>query len=333
MPPGWTVEHVEYRGYDSPDRELVARHPKYAPACIGVGTVVRDDDRELLRKEAWLRHPLTTTIYVDVDEVLADWLGALLYCVALPGWTRERLAAAWAEQDPRTWDVFSVLPITEAEGWALVHAEGPAFWAWIEPYPWARELVSLCESLAPTTLLTSASKHWSSYAGKAQWIAEHFPGVDHWIGRGCKGRHGRPGALLIDDSPKNCAAFRERGGEAILFPGLGNELHALANDPMPHVREQLANLRFTSNTAPAQPPQLQPHDAHRFGDAIRFALTAVPGVRTSVVAVDAKLRSIRVVYRGSAKIETVRAALLHDSMTGQSLRPAGYDLFVVCAGE
>lgn len=245
MPPGWTVEHVDHRNRIG--RELIATHPTYAPCYIGVGQLVHDEDHKRLCTEAWLRHPLISTIYVDVDETIGDWLGELLSCIDI-GWTRERLAAEWAKQDPRTWDVFSVLPISEADSWARIHAEGPAFWAEIEPYPWAVDLVSLCQALAATTLLTSASEHPSSYAGKAQWIDAHFPGVDHWVGRGCKGRHGRPGALLIDDSPKNCETFRERGGKAILFPGLGNELHALANDPMPYVREQLADLRFVSIT-------------------------------------------------------------------------------------
>jgi 5'(3')-deoxyribonucleotidase len=182
-----------------------------------------------------------STIYVDVDEVLGDWLGRL--CKRL-GWTREELRAAWARQAPRQWDVFALLPCTEAEGWRRIHAEGAEFWSSIEVYPWARELVADCEALAPTTLLTSASKSWTSFAGKAQWIAEHFPDVDHWIGRGCKGLHGRSGALLIDDSPKNCKAFRDRGGEAILFPGLGNELHRHADNPLPYMRSQLALLRF-----------------------------------------------------------------------------------------
>jgi 5'(3')-deoxyribonucleotidase len=183
-----------------------------------------------------------TTIYLDVDEVLANWVGAALRLLA---YDETKVHVNWNLRTPRPWDLFDVLGMSTEAAWQRIHEAGASFWAEIERFSWAQELVALCESQAPTTLLTSASAHPSSFAGKAQWIAEHLPGMPHAIMRGCKSIHAHPGALLIDDSPKNCDAFRnppsgKPGGHAILFPGVGNDLHALRHDPLPYVREQLA---------------------------------------------------------------------------------------------
>ena len=182
-----------------------------------------------------------TTIYLDVDEVLANWVRAALRLFA---YNEAEVLTAWDMRTPRTWDLFDVLYMPPTYGWQRIHEAGAAFWAEIEPFTWTRELATLCQSYASTTLLTSASNHPDCFAGKAQWIAEHLPGMPHAIGRGCRSIHAHPGALLIDDSPKNCVAFRERknGGHAILFPGVGNDRHALRHDPMPYVREQLADI-------------------------------------------------------------------------------------------
>jgi 5'(3')-deoxyribonucleotidase len=182
-----------------------------------------------------------TRIFLDVDEVLANWLDA---CFAALGCPAEDVHAEWAKTDPRPWDVFGLLGVDASVAWARIHGHGSAFWANLEVYPWAHELVRLCTAHAPTTLLTTASKHPCSYAGKAQWIARHFHGVPHLIGRGSKAACASPGVLLIDDSPHNCEAFIEAGGDAIVFPGHGNALHPHVLDPMPHIREQL-DARFT----------------------------------------------------------------------------------------
>ncbi len=182
-----------------------------------------------------------SVIFLDVDEVLAHWVAATL---RLLKFNEAEVHETWNARTPRPWDLFAVLPVTADDAWQRIHETGASFWAEIEPFPWMCELVDLCESLAPVTLLTSASAHPSCFAGKAQWIAKHLPGMPHLIGRGCKSICAHADALLIDDSPKNCKAFKQpshlQGGDAILFPGVGNDLHALRHDPMPYVREQLA---------------------------------------------------------------------------------------------
>lgn len=178
---------------------------------------------------------MISDIYLDVDEVIAAWVRAALALFELD---EKSVFETWATFNPRPWDVFDVLGMPHNKVWRKIDAAGETFWSNIEPFPWMHELIELCQNYAPVTLLTSGSKHSSSYGGKAEWIHEHlgaeFPKAicnDKW-------RFAHPGALLIDDRPKNCEEFRRRG-KAILFPSFGNEKHSLAGDPIPHIRSQL----------------------------------------------------------------------------------------------
>ena len=180
-------------------------------------------------------------ICLDVDEVLADWSGAAL---RLFGLEREPFLARWFAEAPDQWDLFSTpaFPLDRREAWARIEAAGADFWAQIEPTPWAGELYSRCRELAPTVLLTRPSRDPASAAGKLAWMQAQFGGAkfgDYLIG---PPKHvlARPGVVLVDDHPSNCAAFREAGGAAVLFPALGNERRALREDPLPVV---LAELR------------------------------------------------------------------------------------------
>jgi 5'(3')-deoxyribonucleotidase len=187
-----------------------------------------------------------TVIYVDVDETLADWIGALFKLLDVdPAEAR----AMWDSMSPRPWDVIDVLArmnpkLTSNRVWRWIDAEGAPFWADVEIFPFAHDLISVCETYAPVVLLTSPSLHSSSHAGKAQWIAKHFGAKyrDYLIGA-CKHRCAHPRAVLVDDSPKNCEAFREHEGRAILFPGVGNDLHHIPDhERVQYVADQLERL-------------------------------------------------------------------------------------------
>ena len=179
-------------------------------------------------------------ICLDVDEVLADWSGAAL---RLFGLEREPFLARWFAEAPEVWDMFSTpgFPLERAQAWAQLEAAGADFWAQIEPTPWARELYARSRELAPTVLLTRPSRDPASASGKLAWMQAHFGGAkfgDYLIGPP-KHLLARPGAVLVDDHPSNCAAFRDAGGAAVLFPALGNERRALRGDPLAHVLPEL----------------------------------------------------------------------------------------------
>ena len=167
------------------------------------------------------------TIFLDVDEVLAQWVAATLRLLAYDPAT---VFARWNRLAPRPWDLCEAIPCNSWQLWDAIHSRCAAFWEALEPFPWAHDLHERCSAVAPVVLLTSPSKDPSSYAGKAAWVQRHFGlDADLLIGS-CKHRVAHPGAVLIDDSPKNCKAFRKAGGRAIVFPSVGNELHAMPGE-------------------------------------------------------------------------------------------------------
>jgi 5'(3')-deoxyribonucleotidase len=171
------------------------------------------------------------TIFLDVDEVLVAWVDGLL---RLLGRDPATVHASWDALDPRPWDVVEVLGVSHESVWRAVDEAGASFWSELDTMSWCDDLFAACSNIAPTYLLTSPSLHPSSLAGKLAWIQRQFGRTfrDYLIGP-CKSACARPGALLIDDHPKNCAGFVRAGGSALLFPGVGNSLHSLRHDPLP----------------------------------------------------------------------------------------------------
>lgn len=176
-------------------------------------------------------------IFLDMDEVLTQWVAAALELLSID---IDDACQQWDNCDPRPWDVFDVLDVSMDQVWRRIDEAGEDFWATLKPYPWWRSLYDACADVAPTMLLTSPSLHPSCAAGKTRWIQHHFGRQfrDFFIGHP-KQWTAHPGALLIDDSPKNCHKFAQRGGRSILFPSFGNALHMYRHDPLPLVYAEL----------------------------------------------------------------------------------------------
>ena len=244
LPPEWVVVLCRDSNLNAEiERELIASHPHHGRVTVWVGrSGISSDTLDTLRNRVAQKRPTITSIFLDVDEVLVNWVDDAL---RLLGHNPADVHKRWAALSPRPWDLFAVLNEDPAEAWALIHAAGASFWSRLADYPWADELLGACEDFAATTLLTSPSQHPSSYAGKSQWMRETFgPGFSNYAFTRAKHRFAHPGALLIDDSPKNCRAFRDHGGHAILFPGIGNDLHHIPGDErVAYVREQLKGYR------------------------------------------------------------------------------------------
>ncbi len=103
-------------------------------------------------------------IFLDLDGVLADWGRA---AINAHGLCPDEVFASWPTG---TFELAEVLGISTNAMWKPIHAQGEAFWANLEPYPWALELVRACQEVAPTTILTSPSLHPAAAAGKITWL-------------------------------------------------------------------------------------------------------------------------------------------------------------------
>ena len=154
-------------------------------------------------------------------------------------------STTWDSLNPRPWNVFNVLLMPEVTAWQIIHEAGAEHWANLPFHRWSRPLYDACCNLGPTYLLTSPSNHSSCAAGKVEWIQRHFGSrFRDYIITPRKHCCAKPGAVLIDDSPRNCAEFMAHGGEIVLFPARGNTYHDHIAEPLSVVYSDLAALGF-----------------------------------------------------------------------------------------
>ena len=162
----------------------------------------------------------TTRILLDMDGVIADFFTAALDRCNLthfgPPVTVESYRAIG------TYDMEKAFGISRADFWCRV--DSPGFWLGIKPYPYAAGLVDFLESLdLPWFISSSPSLAPHCIPEKLEWLKRHFGlGVTDCMFGSAKYLMSRPGALLIDDLPRNCELFTEEGGDALCVPSNWN---------------------------------------------------------------------------------------------------------------
>jgi len=176
-----------------------------------------------------------STFLLDMDGVLVDFIRP-----ALAAHDRLDVLDDWPAG---TWDISAILGISIDAFWEPVHAAGAEFWSELDAYDWADELVELLRAHGRFFILSSPSPHASCAAGKIAWLQARFGrdfrdfliGPRKWL---CA----RPGSILVDDSDTNVDRFALYGGQAILFPQPWNRNHALTDDRMGYVADELGKL-------------------------------------------------------------------------------------------
>lgn len=143
-------------------------------------------------------------IYLDMDDVVADWHLA----------AQDFLQRRWDKQGERIpQDQWNRL-----KNWSRFYLELPL-------KEGAEELVSHCQKLLANGVidglyfLTALPHDYSMpYAAqdKVWWAHRHFPGIPVFLGPFShdKWRHCEPGDILIDDRHSNCDEWRSAGGLA-----------------------------------------------------------------------------------------------------------------------
>lgn len=156
-------------------------------------------------------------ILLDLDGVLGDWAGS---AIRAHGRDPAQVFASWPAG---VYDLAEALGVSTNEMWRPIHAAGSDFWADIEPYPWAHDLLRQCQNFAPTTILTAPSLDPGAAAGKVAWLQRMFGRSfrDYLIGPD-KPACAWPGSVLIDDRDDGCRGFQDAGGHAIVFPRIWN---------------------------------------------------------------------------------------------------------------
>lgn len=188
-----------------------------------------------------------TDVYCDVHGLLAQFFEEA--CLAF-GCDPAGIEAGSMRRVSKVWEP---LGVTEQEFWARIDALGPGFWADLAPTPERHMIIERLVRLRVPLHLASAPRETpAAISGTGAWCdrwAKHGPGCvftkRHL--RSDKSGLAQPGRLLIDDYEAHVEAWRQCGGEAILWPSIrnANRDHAhCAQAKMLYLRDALAELEF-----------------------------------------------------------------------------------------
>jgi 5'(3')-deoxyribonucleotidase len=148
-------------------------------------------------------------IYLDMDDVVADWRES----------AEDFLKVKFPNGDP-----YARIPDDE---WEKLKRNS-RFYRHLPLKPNAHELVQFCrdaveQGLADEVRFLSAIPHNNdmpfAIQDKVWWAHEHFPGIAVFLGPYShdKQDHCRPGDILIDDRTDNCMQWEARGGRAHIY--------------------------------------------------------------------------------------------------------------------
>jgi 5'(3')-deoxyribonucleotidase len=155
-------------------------------------------------------------IFLDMDGVLCDFVTDAM---AIHG--RKYDPNKWPKGE---WDVAKVLGISVKEFWGGIRMNGgEMFWAGLNPYPWAKDLVRELLKIDQVIIATAPSRAASCYSGKRTWLMDHgFGDLASMFGSE-KHLLSQPGRTLIDDGVHNTTKWEEAGGRAVLVPQPWND--------------------------------------------------------------------------------------------------------------
>lgn len=172
------------------------------------------------------------TIYLDMDEVVADFTGGVCDLFKLSRDTLE------TNRTIGRWDISHALTsaLEREVTYEVIGAEiakwGSKFWSNLAMLPTASLVISTVKEVDPNWCFLSTpwyhhGNHLPSTAGKIEWLHEKFGNdFDRYILTGKKRRCAHVGAILIDDRERNCQDFisGRQGVYSILMPHQGNSL-------------------------------------------------------------------------------------------------------------
>lgn len=145
-------------------------------------------------------------IAIDMDEVLADTLGALIDTV------NERLDLGITYDQLDGQKLRHAMP--EHDGLLTEILREPGFFRSLEVLPDAREVVEQLTHQYDVYIATAAMDVPTSFHEKYEWLREHFPFLDpqHFVFCGVKNIVNAD--YLIDDNPRQLSRFE---GKPIMF--------------------------------------------------------------------------------------------------------------------
>ena len=161
--------------------------------------------------------------FVDLDGVLVDFMGGI--CQAF-GVTMDELNSKWKVGD---WNCWAALGCDSEDAfWQRIDSV-PTFWdnlGWMHD---GKDILNACiqdYGEKNVCILSSPPRNPLATAAKVAWVQRELPQFRRrmFIGNE-KFQLAHRGAVLVDDSDKNCDEFRRAGGHVVLVPRRWNSLH------------------------------------------------------------------------------------------------------------
>lgn len=185
-------------------------------------------------------------IYLDMDDVLADFVGGVCRFWNVD---RKEVESCWTKG---VWDVVPPLSqvlklkeiMPETTFWSRLD-RNEQFWTGLDLKSHSIQLLQLvAETVGDNwNVLTAPSYCPTCYTGKIRWLREVIGQTPHkMIPTPYKYLLAKPGMVLIDDRESNVLEFRAEGGEAILYPTHHNSAHAHAERPIDYIESELRIL-------------------------------------------------------------------------------------------
>jgi hypothetical protein len=182
---------------------------------------------------------MTDTIYLDLDGVLVDWVGGVLSAFGKDKAEQETLFEH---------DLFRFWGLSADHYWNEV-ATSSQWWECLEPLPWAKDLLDLCQKYCNNVLIcTSHGRCAHAPTGKHLWV-NRVLGLDSKkvINVYDKWRLAyQPRVVLIDDSDhvieKWAEVARQQPGgyeNAIRMPQPWNKARSFVNQRMEYIQRSL----------------------------------------------------------------------------------------------
>lgn len=148
-------------------------------------------------------------LFVDMDGVLTDF----------------DLKASELLDVPRD-DVQDYIKEHSKRSWFKIDRAGENFWKNMKWMPDGKELWKNVEIYRPT-ILTSPSRHPSSFEGKKKWLGNEIGEVPYIIDSDKSKYAENKSFILIDDREKNIDAWEKAGGTGILHKSTRNTIDKL----------------------------------------------------------------------------------------------------------
>ncbi len=154
------------------------------------------------------------TIFVDMDEVIADTYGAHI------AWYNRHFGANLTREQCLGGEVWQQVPEHRSHLWS--HYFQPGFFRTLDPIAGSVEVMRELAAKHEVFVASAAMQFPNSLVEKHEWLDEHMPFI-HWRNRILLGdKHILRGDVLIDDRLHNLETFKGRG---ILFTSPHN-IHA-----------------------------------------------------------------------------------------------------------